>query len=340
MPPLPVVRASAALLFTGLLATALPAADLRLGMIGLDTGHVIEFTKILHDPKAKGHVPGARVVAAFRAASPDIESSWTKAGGYTDKLKNEFGVKICDSIDELIKSVDCVLIESVDARPHLAQATAAIRAGKPVYIEKPIGASLKEGLEIFALARRHRVPVFSSSALRFGVDTLAVRDGKIGRVRQAETNSPAPVEPHHIDLFWYGIHGVESLFTVMGTGIESVSRQPDASGMIVSLGTWSGGRTGTFREVPRGTLAKTYGGRAIGEKGESEVGKFDGYAPLVAAIVKFFQTGISPVPPRETLEILAFMEADALSKERGGQPVSIKEILTQAGANGAWPADL
>ncbi len=336
MPALPFLRLCTVFSSTCLVAFA---ADLRLGMIGLDTGHVIEFTKILHDPTAKGHVPGARVVAAFRAASPDIESSWTKAGGYTDKLKSEFGVKLCDSIDELIKNVDGVLIESVDARPHLAQATAVIRAGKPVYIEKPIGASLKDGLEIFALAKRHRVPVFSSSALRFGADTLAVREGRVGRVLRAETNSPAPVEPHHIDLFWYGIHGVESLFTVMGSGVESVSRLPDASGLIVSVGRWPDGRTGTFREVPRGTLAKTYGGRAIGEKGESEVGKFDGYAPLVAAIVTFFQTRTSPVPARETLEILAFMEADALSKERGGQPVPIAEILKRAGWTGSWPGD-
>ena len=181
--------------------------------------------------------------------------------------------------------------------------------------------------------------MFSSSALRFGADTLAVREGRVGRVLRAETNSPAPVEPHHIDLFWYGIHGVESLFTVMGSGVESVSRLPDASGLIVSVGRWPDGRTGTFREVPRGTLAKTYGGRAIGEKGESEVGKFDGYAPLVAAIVTFFQTRTSPVPARETLEILAFMEADALSKERGGQPVPIAEILKRAGWTGSWPGD-
>ncbi|MSU48596.1 MAG: gfo/Idh/MocA family oxidoreductase [Opitutus sp.] len=321
----------------GLLVAAAPAADLRLGMIGLDTGHVIEFSKILHVPTTKGHVAGARVVAAYRAASPDIESSWTKVGGYTEKLEKEFGVKLYNSIEELVKNVDGVLIESVDARPHLAQASAVIRAGKPLFIEKPIGASLKEALEIFALAKQHRVPVFSSSALRFGADTLAVRGGSIGRVLRAETNSPAPVEPHHIDLFWYGIHGVESLFTVMGAGIESVARQPDPSGLIVAVGQWPAGRTGTFREVPRGTLDKTYGGRAVGEKGEAAVGKFDGYAPLVAAIVKFFQTGTSPVPPRETLEILAFMEADALSKERGGKPVMIEEILARAGWKGAWP---
>jgi len=38
---------------------------------------------------------------------------------------------------------------------------------------------------------------------------------------------------------------------------------------------------------------------------------------LVVEIVKFFQTGVPPIPPDETLEILAFMEAAELSKARG-----------------------
>src|SRR5687768_8648515 len=237
------------LLFSCLVAAgAARAAELRLGMVGLDTGHVIAFTKILHDRTVKDHVPGARVVAAYKAGSPDIKSSWTLVEGYTAKLRDEFGVKLYDSIEELARNVDGVLIESVDGRPHLAQARAVILAGKPLYIEKPVAASLKDALEIFTLARKHGVPVFSSSALRFAGETLAVRNGSIGRVQRAETSSPAKLEPTHTDLFWYGVHGVESLFTVMGTGIDSVTRINSAPDALVAEGKWQGGRTGVFRE--------------------------------------------------------------------------------------------
>jgi hypothetical protein len=324
----------------GLAIRQAPAADLRLGMIGLDTGHVIEFTKILHAPAAAADLTGVRIVGAVPAASRDIESSWTKAPGYTERLQRDFGVKIYPSLEELLPHVDGMLIESVDARPHLAQASVAIRAGKLCYIEKPIAASLKDALEIFALAKKHRVPVFSSSALRFGTATQAVRAGKIGRVISAETSSPSPLEPNHLDLFWYGVHGVESLFTVMGTGWQSVRRVSPPGALIVTEGKWSDDRTGMFREVPRGNLAATYVGRAVGEKGEAAVAQFDGYAPLVAAIVKFFRTRQAPVTPRETLEIIAFMEADALSKARDGAPVMLTEVLQRAGWQGAWPGDL
>ncbi|MCX7006446.1 MAG: gfo/Idh/MocA family oxidoreductase, partial [Kiritimatiellaeota bacterium] len=147
-------------------------------------------------------------------------------------------------------------------------------------------------------------------------------------VMSAETSSPATLEPHHPDLFWYGIHGVESLFTVMGTGCETVKRGTTADGKIEVCGTWAGGRTGIFREPAKG---HTYGGTAKGEKGEAAIGAYDGYAPLLVEIMKFFQTGVAPVPERETLEILAFMEAADASKQANGAEIKIADILKKAG---------
>jgi predicted dehydrogenase len=185
--------------------------------------------------------------------------------------------------------------------------------------------SLRDVLEIFELARKAKVPVFSASSLRFGTNTLAVRGGSIGKVTRAETWSPCHLEKTHPDLFWYGVHGVESLFTVMGRGCESVRRGKTAEGRIEVMGTWKGKRIGVFREDPKG-----YGGRAVGEKGECPVGSYDGYAPLVREVVEFFQTGISPIPEQETIEIFAFMEAADESVRRGGAEVRIREVLKRA----------
>lgn len=320
------MKARLLLAFTALLACSFTAAaaDLRLGIIGTDTSHVPSFTKILNDPKAKDHVEGAKVVAAFKGGSQDITNSWQRVDKYAEEISTQYGVKIYDSIEELCKNVDAVLLESLDGRPHLAQATPVIKAGKPLFIDKPMAASLKDALAIFELAEKHKVPVFSASSLRFGKETIAVRNGSIGKVQSAETTSPASLHPTHPDLFWYGIHGVESLFTVMGTGCETVERTTTADGKIQVTGTWKGGRKGTFTE------SKTYGGKAVGDKGESPVGKYDGYAALVKEIVPFFQTGKSPVPMEETIEILAFMEAADASKAAGGKPVKIADVIKAA----------
>jgi hypothetical protein len=320
-------------LFTILLAAMMPvvarsAEEIRVGIIGLDTSHCTAFTEMMNDASHKDHVPGAKVVAAFKGGSPDIESSISRVEGYTATLRDKYGVKICDTMEEVCQQVDAVMIESVDGRPHLAQAKVVIAAGKPLYIDKPLGGTLKDALEILDLAEKAKVPMFTSSSLRFAKSTQAVRNGSVGQVSSAECTSPAHLEKTHPDLYWYGVHGCESLFTVMGTGCESVVRRTSADGMIEVVGTWKGGRTGVFRE------SKAYGGSAKGEKGEAAVGAFDGYAPLVVEIVKFFQTKKSPVPMAETRELFAFMEAADESKRQSGRSVTLAEVLAKAKQTG------
>lgn len=301
-------------------------AEIRIGLIGLDTSHATAFTEILNNPQAKDHVGGARVVAAFKGGSPDIESSWSRVAEYTKTLTEKQGVKLYDNIANMCANVDAVLIESVDGRPHLEQARPVIAAHKPLYLDKPMAGSLKDVREIFQLAKAAKVPIFSASSLRFAKTSQAVRNGSIGAVTNAWCGSPAHLEKTHPDLFWYGVHGCESLFTVMGTGCESVRRGTTADGKIEVVGKWRGGRVGSFREI------EGYGGRAMGTQGEAEVGTFDGYSPLVAEIVKFFDTKIAPVSPEETMEIFAFMEAADESNRRGGGEVTLREVLKKAGA--------
>jgi len=311
-----------------LAAAQTQAQQIRAGIIGLDTSHVLAFTKTLNADPQKPEVMGARIVAAYPKGSADIESSTQRVPEYTEKVK-ALGVEIVPSIEALMDKVDVVFIETNDGRPHLEQIRPCLAAHKPVFLDKPIAGTLTDAIKIFDEAKKAGVPVFSSSSLRFGKATQAVRGGSIGKVKSAETFSPASIEKTHPDLFWYGIHGVESLFTTMGTGCQSVKRGTTADGKIEVTGTWEGGRTGIYREN------KGYGGKAIGETGEAEVGKYDGYDPLLFEIVKFFRTGIAPVTPAETLEIYAFMEAADESKRRNGAEVTLKEVMDKARAEAA-----
>ena len=306
------------------LSPLLAKDSIRIGMIGLDTSHVTAFTKVINDPTAKDHVKGAKVVAAFKGGSPDIESSITRVEGYTKTLREDFGVEICETIEDLCTKVDAVMIESVDGRPHLAQARPVIAAGLPLFIDKPVGGTLKDTLEIFRLAKEAGVPIFSSSSLRYGKSTQAVRAGSIGEVTYALCSSPASLEPHHPDLYWYGVHGCESLYTVMGTGCQSVVRRTTPEGWLEVEGTWPDGRIGIFRE------GKGYSGIARNTKGEEvAVGAYEGNAPLVVEVVKFFETKKPPVSAEETIELFTFMEAADESKRQGGRSVKLKDVLAK-----------
>jgi hypothetical protein len=315
------------LLLALLLALPATAADLRLGIIGTDTSHAVAFTKIFNDATDRNHLPGARVVVAFKGGSPDNTYSAKNLDSYADQIRTNHGVRLVDSIPELCAQVDAVLLLSVDGRPHLEQARPVIAARKPVFIDKPMAASLRDVVAIFRLAQEAGVPLFTASSLRFASNTVAARGGAIGAMTNILTTGPCEIEPHHPDLFWYGVHGTEALFTVLGPGCESVRRRQTPAGKIEVTGRWRGGVRGTFREDPK------FGGSAEGTRGTMTVGSFDGYAPLAREILKFFQTGKSPVPPQETVEIFAFMEAADASQRLHGEPVAIAPLLKAAG----WP---
>lgn len=297
----------------------------RVGMIGLDTSHVIAFTKLLNDP-AKDY--GCRVVAGYPGGSADVQASASRVQKYTNQLRDEFGLQIVDSIEELCRKVDGVLLESVDGRPHLEQAKPVIAAKKPLFIDKPMAGSLADVLEIFRLAKDSGVPCWSSSSLRFGPGTLGMRKNEaVGEVRGCDAFSPCSLEEHHPDLYWYGVHGVEILFTIMGTGCRSVQRtQTDGYEFVV--GVWKDGRVGTYRGLKSGKA--DYGAMVFGTKGIARSGGYEGYGHLVDEIVKFFKTGAVPVPPAETIEIFAFMTAADVSKARGGAPVTLASVLDDA----------
>ncbi len=303
-----------------------PSLPLKAGVIGLDA-HAASWAKILNNPQATGELADMVVVAGYPGGSPDIPQSMKLLKKGVNAFR-ELDIEIVDSIDALLKKVDVVLILSIDGRTHLEQAKPVFAAGKPVFVDKPIAASLTEAIQIFRLAKEHDVPCFSSSSLRFAARTLNIRrDPKLGELVGCDQYAPCPLEPHHPDFFWYGIHGVEPLFTIMGTGCVSVTRV-HTEGSDVAVGVWKGGRIGSIRGIR--DSHRGYGSTVFGTKGIVPGGGFDGYEPLIVEIVKFFKTGKPPVSEKETLEIFAFMEAADESKRQGGRPVTLQSVLEKA----------
>ncbi len=300
----------------------------RVGIIGLDTSHVTAFTGLLNGPKAKGDLAGFRIVAAFPGGSPDVEASRTRVKGFTEDLRNKFGVEIVDSIDDLLGKVDAVLLESVDGRKHLEQVEPVLKAHKPVFIDKPVAGTLAQAVAIYRLADQYKTPCFSSSSLRYNPALKdALGDPKVGEIIGCDATSPCSLEEHHPDLFWYGVHGVEALYAAMGTGCQSVTRV-HTDGTDFVTGTWEGGRVGTFRGIRAGK--SDYRITLFGAKGNTQVQGAGSYEPLVVEICKFFRSGKPPVEAKTTLEIFAFMEAADESKRRGGVPVTLESVLARA----------
>lgn len=315
---------------------------IRVGVIGMDNYQCVEFAQFMNNPQAAGEFAGLRVVAGFPGGSPDLPESREVLPKWIEQIQR-FGVKVVDSIPEVLKQVDAVLVMSMDGRAHLNLARPAIEAGKPVYIGRPLAASLEDAVRIFRLAEQKKVPVFSCSQHRFSPGFFDMRNHpEVGKVLGCEVHGGCPMDPTHPDLFWHGVHGIETLYTIMGPGCESVTRVKTPVTEFVT-GTWKDGRVGSYRGIHQGAIAYRalvygsegilpsgkYGGYAP-VKGITPEGKYAGYEPLARQIATFFKTGKPPVTPEETLEIFAFMEAAHESHRRSGVPVTLASVLEKA----------
>ena len=312
-------------------ALAADPAPLRAGMIGLDTSHVPAFAKIFNNPKAAGDLAGLRVVAGYPGGT-DIPASRDRVGKFTEELRG-MGIEIVETIPKLLEKVDVVLLESVDGRIHLQEALPVLKAGKPMFIDKPLAGSLADAIAILEAAKQLNVPCFSSSSLRFspGIQEI-LRNQKMGTIAGAVTWGDCSYQEGTPDMFFYGIHGIEPLFALMGTGCETVTRIQTKDTDLVS-GVWKDGRVGTYRGIRHNK--SEFGAIAFGSKAIVQAGKEAGYEELCREIGRFFKTGKSPVRGEETIEIFAFMEAADESKRQGGVPVPLASVMAKAKAEAA-----
>ncbi len=315
-------------LLLGLGTRAEPTSEkpLRAGMIGLDTSHVPAFAKIFGSPTATGDLAAVKVVVGYPGGT-DLPASRDRVQGFTRQLR-EMGVEIVDTIPALLERVDVVLLESVDGRIHWKEAAPVIRAHKPLFIDKPAAGSLADVLSIYTLAEKEGVPCFSSSSLRFapGIQGL-LNNQKLGTIAGAITWGPCTYQEGTPDMYFYGIHGIEPLYALMGVGCETVTRTRTADTDLIT-GVWKGGWVGSYRGI-RNSKAE-FGAVAFGSRAIVPTVTETGYEELCQEIGRFFRTGKAPVSAAETIEIFAFMEGADESRRRGGVPVSVPDLLAKA----------
>jgi predicted dehydrogenase len=315
----------------------------RIGVLGLDNYQAVAYSQIFNDTKATGDLAGLRVVAAYPVGSPDIEESVQGLPKWKEQI-GKFGVELVGSIDELLARCDAVMIMSLDGRTHLEQATPVLKAGKPLYIGRPLAASLKDAVSIYELAKETKTPCWSSSQHRYSPGFSGMRNHpEVGKVLGCDVYGGCPAEPHHPELFWHAVHGIETLQTIMGPGCVSVTCNSTPYAESIT-GIWSDGRVGTYRGIKQGALK--YSATVFGDKGVSTAGvyghgvptkgivptndEYMGYKGIAIEMAKFFKGGPTPVSPEETLEVFAFMEAAHESKRLGGQSVKLDAVLKAA----------
>lgn len=298
---------------------------IKVGLVNLDTSHVIAFSQRFHKTAAEDQwVDGALTTHAFLGESNVRTPAEMEA--YATQLKDEFGIELVDSLEELADRVDAVCVESNEGWRHLELARPFLERGMRCFIDKPFAGNYEQAKQIVELAKEHGGAVMSCSSLRFGDEVVKFNEEHAGKVTSCDAITPSPYHWANPGLQHYGIHGVEILFAVMGTGCVDV-RSLSLAGQELCVGRWADGRIGSVRglHVGRGE----YGFRAtVDSEGKAGVHHITVnaamiYRNMLREMVKFFETGVSNVPPEQTLEIMGFMDAAALSAKLNGAPASM-----------------
>lgn len=294
---------------------------IRLGLLDFDTSHCVEFTKRLNgDAPEDQRVEGAKVVIACPGES---RISPERIPGFTETIK-KLGVPLVEKPAEMIGKVDGMLIEAVDGSVHLERAKPFLEAGIPCFADKPFACSLTDAKKMVELAAAKKLPIFSSSSLRYAPEVVEyLADPKHGAVVGAATWGPASVHDRNPGLFHYGIHAVEMLYALMGPGCDRVTCTHEKNADVVT-GHWKDGRVATIRGIRSGSSG--FGFTAFAEKAITSVpvGTKFIYRELLKQVVAMFKTGKSPLDVSVTLEIVAFIEAANKSGANHGSGETVK----------------
>lgn len=295
-------------------------ANLRLGIIGTDSTHAVEFTRILNDESAPDHVMGARIVAAYRGGNPAFPLSRDRIGAITAKLIQRWHIPFVARIHDLCSRVDGILLLSVDPEDRETEFESAAACHKPIFVDKPLAPTLQEAQRLVQFAGIHHVEWFSSSAMRFVIPQTSGKE-----VLGAEVWGPGALGSNYpLDLSWYGIHSIEALYAIMGPGVRSVARIHSGSADVITA-VWRDGRVGVVNLLRPDF---EFGSAIFQSDGHSQVQQNIPirYAPLLNAVVAFMRGGAVPVTSQETLEIFAFMEAAQRSMRHNGTPEQVVVI--------------
>lgn len=293
-------------------------ADLRIGMIGLDTSHVPAFTKLLNDPANEHHVPGGRVTVAFPGGSQDIDLSRNRVEGFTSELRDKWGVKIVDSPEAVAEACDILFLESIDGRVHRPQFEQTVKYRRPTFIDKPFTINSGDAEAILKLGKEHGVPVMSCSALRYADNFVQAVKEKKGNIFGIDVYGPMAEIPQIPGLFWYGIHAVEMVITAMGTGLKEVHAVRNGDFDLVT-GEWADGRIVTVRGTRKGhgTFGALLHDQNRATYIDLQVPQRPYYASMLSAIMSSLPQGRSDIPDAEMIEVIDFIEAANESRKTG-----------------------
>ena len=287
-------------------------SDLRIGIVGLDTSHSIEFTRRIQAPDCPEdqRVAGMKVHTCLR-----FETPFQDAAGLDERTRQmeQWGVKVTEDLEECVSDVDALLVEINDPAYHLEYFRKVLPLGKPFFLDKPLADTMAAATSVLDEGEAAGARFFSASSLRF-VPQLSQACEAVASPTMASVYGPLGKAPAGSSVVWYGVHAFEMLERALGRGAKAVHTHPDGLGVVVTVDYE--GKRGVV-ELTEG--AWIYGGvlRTPSEAAPFVVDMDYAYRDLLRKIHLFFTTGTMPVGLEDTAEIMSLLDAAEASLQSG-----------------------
>lgn len=288
---------------------------LKIGIVGAENSHS---RRIAESVNLRKKVRGVRV-----------EAIWGEKLAWAEDVAGATDIPvIVRKPEHLIGMVDAAIVDHRDGKRHLPAARPLLRAGLPLFIDKPFCCSVGEGRRFLAEAAKRRVPVTS-----FGVVPLqqgarkAIREVKrLGRLLSVTTSGPADLCSKYSGIFFYGIHQIDLI--VRAVGLDFTHARINRSGNGGTATMWyRDGMVATANLLPKKCPGFHF--TAVGEKGvvsRKLAHDSDPYLTGIKSFVKTFRGGKPLYSAREILAPIAILEALQKSLKAGGRKVKVAKF--------------
>ena len=191
---------------------------------------------------------GRNLVAAVQGRSEQIRfvAGATRTPEKAADFCRQHGISLAASYDELLadRAIDAVVLATPHSQ-HCGEIVAAARAGKHVFVEKPLGLDAREAERAVRECAEHRVTLAVGYNWRFQPALVEARrmleDARLGKLLHIEGNFCGPSAYRFAREHWRhdpaevpaggmtgrGVHVVDAMLYLAGSPIGSVFAQSD-----------------------------------------------------------------------------------------------------------------
>lgn len=285
------------------------AQPIRLGIIGISegNGHPYSWSAIFNGYNASKmeRCPFPAIPAYLEkrrfpedaVASGKVTHVWTDDESVSRQIAEAALIpNVVPRMEDLIGSVDAVLLARDDADQHLEMARPFLDAGLPIFIDKPLAFDVATAEELFDL-QRYEGQLFTGSSLVYAPElTLTPEElTKLGTLRYLHCCVPK-------DWPKYSIHVIEPALVLIGEQGPFVDIQADGDQMVSLDVKWSSGLRGRF--VALGIRTAPIAIDLFGDTGHRSLIFVDSFVAFRENLRAFIDVVLGRRPPQNREEVM------------------------------------